>query len=77
MSFLRRAAPRCKLCRGSGENRTGRVMRVNNHICPRCGGYGTVPRGCANGKHIDQDDLGYMRNNGLINPIPHPFDDIA
>ena len=34
--------PKCKLCKGTGDNQTGVTMKVNNHICPRCGGYGNL-----------------------------------
>jgi hypothetical protein len=59
----------CNLCLGSGNNTTGVVMRVNNDICPRCGGYGTVPGpsddyDANNPTAITDDDRGYMRNNG-------------
>ena len=55
---------KCRLCRGSGENHTGITMRVNNDICPRCGGYGTVSKGCSNLKKFDDEDKGFIRNNG-------------
>jgi hypothetical protein len=32
---------KCSLCSGTGENRTGRDLSPNNHICPQCGGYGS------------------------------------
>ncbi len=55
---------KCRLCKGTGENRTGITMQVNDDICPRCGGYGTVPEGCSNQKKINDSDRGYIRNNG-------------
>ncbi len=61
----------CNLCLGDGQNHTHHVMRVNNDICPRCGGYGTVPDSSPtydanNPSAITDEDLGYMRSNGLI-----------
>lgn len=58
------ARTKCRLCKGSGENRTGTEMPVNNDICPRCGGYGTVPNGDGNERTLTEDDRGYIRSNG-------------
>ena len=55
----------CQLCAGDGKNHTGRVMRVNNEWCPRCGGYGTVPDDYGNVAAVTEEDLRYMRCNGL------------
>lgn len=54
----------CKLCGGSGENRTRERMKVNNHICPRCGGYGRVPKNSVNPPFLTEEDYGYMLKNG-------------
>jgi DnaJ-class molecular chaperone len=58
---------KCKLCRGSGENRTGIDMRVNNDICPRCGGYGTVPDKSGNSRTLTTQDQIYIDCNGRAN----------
>ena len=63
--------PKCKLCRGTGDNETGINMKVNNHICPRCGGYGTVPESSdtydnGNVKTLTAKDNGYIDNNGRV-----------
>lgn len=59
-------APKCKLCHGSGENRSGYRLAVNDDICTRCGGYGTVPSDDGNEKFVTESDIGYMRNNGIV-----------
>jgi len=59
-------ADHCRLCSGSGDNRTGIKMRVNDDICPRCGGYGTVPGGSKNARDLTQEDHGYIDCNGRI-----------
>ena len=56
--------PKCNLCNGTGDNQTGVTMRVNNDICPRCGGYGTVPISAGNVKTLTDQDRGYIANNG-------------
>lgn len=58
---------KCKLCCGTGDNTTGITMRVNNHICPRCGGYGTVPSNDGNVKTITAEDNEYIDCNGRKN----------
>jgi len=55
---------KCKLCAGSGENRTGIKMRVNTDICPRCGGYGTVPNEAGNKRDLTAADENYIECNG-------------
>ncbi len=55
---------KCKLCRGTGDNCTGIEMRVNTDICPRCGGYGTVPNKDGNLNALTDEDRGYITNNG-------------
>jgi len=55
---------KCKLCRGTGDNESGVTMKVNNHICPRCGGYGTVPEGSDNQKTLTTQDNEYIDCNG-------------
>lgn len=62
--------PKCKLCRGTGDNKSGVTMRVNNHICPRCGGYGTVPEGSDNQPTLTDEDNGYIDNNGRTDEHP-------
>ena len=57
---------KCKLCGGSGDNTTGIEMRVNNHICPRCGGYGTIPGGSDNSRTLTAEDNGYIDCNGRV-----------
>ncbi len=57
---------KCRLCCGSGNNTTGVEMRVNNNLCPRCGGYGTIPAGGSNPAHLDPEDNGYIDNNGRV-----------
>lgn len=55
----------CALCEGSGENISGIVMRVNNHVCPRCGGYGTIPSECFNPDRLTEKDRDYAESNGI------------
>jgi len=55
---------KCKLCCGTGDNRTGVQMKVNNDICPRCGGYGTVPNNDGNERTITAQDNEYIDCNG-------------
>lgn len=58
---------KCLLCGGSGENRSGIRMITNNHICPRCGGYGTVPDGTKNNScRLTSEDREYAARNGRI-----------
>ena len=62
---------KCKLCRGTGDNETGVTMRVNNSICPRCGGYGVIPASTDtydsdNQKTLTDRDNGYIDNNGRV-----------
>lgn len=57
---------KCKLCKGTGDNHTGIEMRVNTNICPRCGGYGTVPNKDGNLKTLTDEDRGYIANNGYV-----------
>jgi DnaJ-class molecular chaperone len=57
---------RCRLCAGTGDNRSGLVMRVNNHICPRCGGYGQVPPSGDNPKVLTEQDRAYAAGNGIV-----------
>lgn len=65
--------PKCRLCRGSGDNRSGFMMRVNNHICPRCGGYGIVPSHDGNRGSVTAQDMEYIRNNGIVRRVgPKP-----
>lgn len=59
-------AYKCNLCRGSGDNRSGYRLTVNDCVCPRCGGYGTVPSDEGNEKVVTESDIGYMRNNGIV-----------
>lgn len=47
-SFNPEYAKECLLCKGTGENRIGIKLSVNNHICIRCGGYGSIPKSCPN-----------------------------
>jgi DnaJ-class molecular chaperone len=54
---------KCKLCKGTGKNTTGERMNVNNKICPRCGGYGTVPDGTDNPKSLTEEDREYINCN--------------
>ena len=57
---------KCLLCNGSGKNRSGILMRVNNDICPRCGGYGTVPeKEGTNPAFLTFQDQAYCANNGI------------
>ncbi len=66
-----RTQQKCKLCKGSGDNTTGIQMRVNTNICPRCGGYGTVPNGCTtNVKKITAQDNKYIDGNGRLDSQP-------
>jgi hypothetical protein len=58
-------AEKCRLCRGSGENRSGVSMNINDHICPRCGGYGTVPSSDGNTKGLTAQDMVYILSNGV------------
>lgn len=58
----------CQLCFGSGQNRSGLVMPANNHICPRCGGYGSVPDTSPNPEGLTGQDREYARRNGWIEP---------
>jgi DnaJ-class molecular chaperone len=53
----------CALCAGSGDNRSVHKMKVNNHICPRCGGYGKIPCSCENPKDLTEQDMIYIKNN--------------
>ena len=59
--------PKSKLCRGTGDNRTGVCMKVNNDICPRCGGYGTVPDSTDNLKSLTDQDNEFIDCNGRVN----------
>lgn len=56
----------CCLCLGTGLNKSGIVMRVNNHICPRCGGYGTVPFPSENPDGLSRWDWHYAELNGVV-----------
>ena len=62
--------PKCNLCSGTGENKTGITMKVNNDLCPRCGGYGTVPFSSnlsakfANSRSLTDQDNEYIDCNG-------------
>ena len=61
----------CQLCNGSGANKSGLVMRVNNNLCPRCGGYGTLSTGgTLNSRSVNFMDLDYARSNGLVEEGP-------
>ena len=57
---------KCKLCKGTGANRTGIKMLVNNTICPRCGGYGTTPSAEGNLPKLTARDHGYIDSNGRV-----------
>jgi hypothetical protein len=61
----------CALCAGTGENRTGFTMRVNNHICPRCGGYGSIPGGIDNEAKVGPRDVRYAMCNDIIEAVEH------
>lgn len=54
---------KCMLCKGSGENRTEIEMKVNNELCPRCGGYGTVPNQDDNTRQVNEQDMEYIKCN--------------
>ena len=58
---------KCRLCKGSGDNKSGIKMSVNNHICPRCGGYGTIPDGCENPESLTDSDNIVIECNGRAN----------
>lgn len=64
------ASHTCALCNGAGDNTQGLVMRVNDHICVRCGGYGFIPSGCVNPPALTAGDLGYATNNGWDGRLP-------
>ncbi len=57
---------KCNLCSGTGVNKTGVTMRVNNALCPRCGGYGVIPDSADNPAHLTAEDNGYIDNNGRV-----------
>ncbi len=59
---------KCRLCRGTGDNETGITMKVNNNLCPRCGGYGTIPDGCSDGneRSLTEQDNQYIDGNGRV-----------
>ncbi len=59
-------AVKCKLCQGTGDNCTGIAMKVNNHICPRCGGYGTVPDTHGNKSDLTAADENFIDSNGRV-----------
>ena len=57
---------KCGLCAGLGENLTGIDMEVNNHICPRCGGYGTVPNDTHNPDGLTDSDNEFIDCNRRV-----------
>src|SRR5690606_27029150 len=59
------ASQTCRMFNGTGENRRGVDMEVNNHICPRCGGYGHLSAESENAPSGTNPDVEFARSNGL------------
>jgi len=64
---------RCALCDGTGDNKTGIVLQVNNHLCPRCGGYGSLDGDYNNPEVLTAQDREYCAHNHPVNTAAaHP-----
>lgn len=57
----------CRLCKGTGDNLSGIMMAMNNHICPRCGGYGFLSSDPSGGQpYATGKDFEYAATNGIL-----------